>query len=112
MYIDTDKGLVYHNGIVYERVPNAEEACTRCSLKDECKDFICPDVFFHALEPAYHYEEMQGNPPRSFIDKAEADAAKIKKAKDSRIFTLQDLLCNASKVALKSNDFQRNIELL
>ena len=112
MYIDTDKGLVYHNGIVYKRVPDEEEICERCSLKDKCEDSICPDMFFPASEQTYHYEEMQGNPPRSFIDKAEVDAAKVKEAKDSRIFTLRELLCNTSKVALKSNDFQRNIELL
>lgn len=112
MYIDTDKGLVYHNGIVYERAPDDEEVCEQCSLKDECEDFICPEMFFCSSEQTYHYEEIQGNPPKGFIDKAESDAAKIREAKDSRIFTLREVLCNASKIAPKSNDFQRNIELL
>ena len=110
MYIDTDKGLVYHNGIVYKRIPS-ELVCEQCSLENECEDSICPEVFFHSSDQCYHYEEMQ-EPPREFIDKAESDASKVKDTKDSGIFTLQELLRNTSKVTPKSNNFQRNIELL
>ena len=109
MYIDTDKGLVYAHGCVYKRflIDGDEDTCSKCEL--DCK--VCPEYFFSDSGDGYY--KLTEEFPEGFKTRAKEEINLIKDLNQSRTISLQEALSSAAiKPFVKSNNFQKNIELL